>query len=169
MRAFALFAVAILAVPCFAQKPTLKPEDYKQWQTLVAPQISGDGHWLSYQINVVDGDGFLVIKNSDGPILAQVPVGSAARFTDDSKFVAFMVSPPRAITERLREEKKPIEPKLILRNLETGQETMLENVVEYGFTKDSKTLFAFRPSGRKPVTCWSSIWLLGNNSPWVTP
>jgi len=110
-------------------KRTLKPEDYGQWETLVAPLISNDGHWISYQLPRVDGDSRLVIRNSDGPEKADIPGGKSAQFSDDSKWFGYLISPPKAIAEKLQEEKKPVETRFALRNLANGAEIMYEGIV----------------------------------------
>jgi len=131
-------------------KRTLKPEDYGQWETLVAPLISNDGHWISYQLPRVDGDSRLVIRNSDGPEKADIPGGKSAQFSDDSKWFGYLISPPKAIAEKLQEEKKPVETRFALRNLANGAEIMYEGIEAFRFLKGSKNvvLHAFRGAGK---------------------
>ena len=132
----------------FAQvKRTLAPEDYKQWQSLVAHQISNDGHWLSYQIALVDGDGRLVIKNSDLPEKVEVPDGVGAKFSDDSHWVGYLITPPKAVVDKLVEEKKPVEAKFALRSLTNGRELIYEGIQGFTFLKGSKTLLLSRSKG----------------------
>jgi dipeptidyl aminopeptidase/acylaminoacyl peptidase len=128
-------------------KTTLKPDDYKQWQALVAPQISNDGHWLAYQIALVDGDGQLVIKNSDKPEKAEVADGGSAKFSDDSRWCGYLVTPPKATVDKLKEEKKPIETKFALRSLDSGREISYDGIQAFTFTKGSKALLLSRYRG----------------------
>ncbi len=121
-------------------KRVLKPEDYGQWETLVAPQITHDGRWITYQLPRVEGDTRLVVKSSDGPEKADIPGGSGAQFSDDSKWVGYLIAPPKAIQDKLKDEKKPILTKFALRNLSNGVELSYENIQNFRFLKGSKTL-----------------------------
>lgn len=128
-------------------KRTLKPDDYKQWQTLAAEQISNDGHWLMFQINLVDGDGQLVLRNSDTPQKVEIPNGTGAKFSDDSQWCGYLITPPKATADKLREEKKPIENKFGLRKLSSGAEILYEGIQSFTFLKGSKTALLQRYRG----------------------
>jgi dienelactone hydrolase len=134
-----------------AQKRPLQPSDYKSWEGLANPEISRDGRWLSYNILPVDGDGRLTIKNNDAPTTYSTPNGSLADFSDDSKWCAYLISPPKVVADRLREEKKPIETKLGIRNLESGEEQIIDSVQRFAFIKGGRYLIAhkFRGADRK--------------------
>jgi len=141
-------SVSLAIGSAYAQvKRTLKPEDYKQWQSLVSPQISADGHWLAYQIALVDGDGQVMIKNSDGPEKFEVPNGAGAKFSDNSQWCGYLLGPPKAVADKLREEKKPIETKFGLRKLSTGTEAIYEGVQSFTFLKGSRTVLLQRFRG----------------------
>ncbi|AIE87552.1 hypothetical protein [Fimbriimonas ginsengisoli] len=143
-----LIALAVAVALAGAQaKPTLKPEDYRQWEGLGATQISDDGRWISYGISRVDADGNLVLKSSDGPQTALIPNGVAASFSDNSKWCGYLITPSKAATEKLRAEKKPVETKLGLRNLESGAERQIDSVRSYEFLKGSRFLVAQRYRG----------------------
>ncbi len=128
-------------------KTTLKPEDYKQWQSLGQSLISNDGHWISYQISLVDGDGFLVIRNSDNPEKAEILDAVGAKFSDDSRWCGYLVGPTKVVADKLRDEHKPIETKFALRSLSTGKEITYEGVQSFTFLKGSKTLLLQRFRG----------------------
>jgi dipeptidyl aminopeptidase/acylaminoacyl peptidase len=129
-----------------AQKRTLQPDDYKAWEQIVGRDITEDGHWLWYQVALVDGDGYLVYRNCDDPRLVKVPNAAAAAFSDDSKWIAYIEGPPKAVADKLREEHKPIETKLAVRNLTSGAEQTFESVRSFTFLKGSHTLLAQRSS-----------------------
>jgi len=128
-------------------KPTVKPDDYKLWGRLGSPLISDDGHWLSYQIAHINADGQLYLKNSDGPQSTTIPNGGRGAFSDDSKWFGYLMAPPKETIDRLRAERKPIQTKLGLRNLATGQEVVFENISNFSFLKGSKYLVAERSRG----------------------
>lgn len=158
-----LFILALVTISGAQTKPTLRPEDYKQWERLVGSQISNDGHWISYGITLVDGDGRLVVKNSDTPQNWTTPNGTLARFSEDSQWVAYLITPPKAVLDALKnaptgqpagprpggrgpaESAKPPQNKMGLRNLATGEEQIFDGVAEFGFLKDSNHLWMRRP------------------------
>ncbi|MBI5706308.1 MAG: S9 family peptidase [Armatimonadetes bacterium] len=132
-------------------KRALKVEDYAQWESLGAAAISPDGHWFAYTVNKVDMDGYLVVKNCDAPQQALTPLGTGPRFSDDSKWVAYSIQVAKKDAEALREQKKPVENKLALRELATGAERILEGVQSWEFTKGGGYLVAlrYRPATRQ--------------------
>jgi dipeptidyl aminopeptidase/acylaminoacyl peptidase len=134
------------ATVSFSQKRTLQPDDYKGWESIVGREITADGKWLWYQVSLVDGDGYLVVRNCDDKRLSKVPDAGGAQFSDDSKWVAYIVAPPKAITDKLAEEHKPIETNLVVRSLETGEEQTYTAVRSFEFLKGSHNLLARRLS-----------------------
>ncbi|HWD38523.1 MAG TPA: prolyl oligopeptidase family serine peptidase [Fimbriimonas sp.] len=144
---FAVFAAASVAqTPPAAPPPkrTMTAEDYKNWEALSASDITPDGHWIWYLVSNVDGDGYVVCKNNDDPRTVRYVAASRPGFSDDSKWFACLIGPPKAEAEKLREEKKPVETKLVLRSLSTGQEQTVEGVLSFEFLKGGKTLVARR-------------------------
>jgi dipeptidyl aminopeptidase/acylaminoacyl peptidase len=143
--------LALSAAPPGDPKRVMRTEDYKGWETIVARDITDDGHWLWYQIAVTDGDGNVTIKNNDDPRTYRVKAANTAEFSDDSKWCAYLVSPLKAEADKLREAKKPIFTKLGLRNLENGSEQVFESVLSYNFLKGSRALLAQRfPAEGRP-------------------
>lgn len=145
-----LIVSSLCLTACLASaqtKGTLKPDDYKQWQVLNAPQITDDGHWLCYQILLVNGDGHIVIRNSDTPDRYEVPDGLSAAFSDDSKWCGYLIGPPHAVADKMRDEKKPVEFKFGLRKLSSGLEVQYEGVLSFKFLKGSKTVLLQRYRG----------------------
>src|SRR5579862_8495785 len=123
-------------------KRFMRPEDYKGWETIVNRDISDDGHWLWYQIAVSDGDGSVTIQNNDDPRRIRVRAASNAAFSDDSKWCAYLLGPLKAEADKLREEKKPIITKLVLRNLDSGSEQTFESVMSFYFLRGSHAILA---------------------------
>ncbi len=145
-----LTILSALATCASAQKPTLKPEDYKQWESLVAPLISDDGHWLAYGIGLVDGDGRLVIKNADSAQSAVIVNGVGAKFSDNSEWIAYIIAPTKAAVDAFKAlppspTSKPPTAKMGLRSLVNGNERVMDNVNSFGFVKGSGDLWFTRP------------------------
>lgn len=147
-RVWSCLLLAIIGTHALGQiKRTVTPDDAKVWENLSQPQISSDGKWISYELNRLETDGALVIKASDGPVLATIPNAGRAEFTDDAKWIAFLVSPPRSVIEKLRKDHKPIETKLVLKNLGNGAETTFDSVEGYDFLKGNRFLMARKLRG----------------------
>ncbi|NIS38602.1 hypothetical protein GWN26_15760, partial [Candidatus Saccharibacteria bacterium] len=57
-----IFLFAFQSLTAQNQKQKLEPEDYDQWQMVSSTDLSANGSWFSYNISLVDGDGWLIIK-----------------------------------------------------------------------------------------------------------
>lgn len=120
------------------QPPT--PADYGQWESLAAQPrggLSPDGRWLAYGINRSNRDNELrVTKIADGTTKTAA-FGTQPSFSADSRFVAYAIGYSESQEEKLRQQKKPIQRKLGLLNLGSGETTVVEAI----------ELFAFNASG----------------------
>lgn len=143
LRVRSLIPVVCAAWTCcaFAQsgtaKPTLKVADYAQWQLLGEHRISGDGRWFAFVLNLVDGDGSLIIRNSDTEQKWQHQVSSRPRFTDDSKFAVFTIGTTKAELKALEQRKKRPENKAAITDLTKGETRIFESVARWDVLKDS--------------------------------
>jgi len=121
-------------------KPTLKVSDYGQWEVLRGASLSNDGRWMIVQIGRVDGETYTVIRNCDTPDKVMVQNVGPAAFSEDSQWAAYIVGPSRKESAALREQKKPIETRLVLKNMATGAEKVFDKVQNFVFTESSKFL-----------------------------
>jgi hypothetical protein len=103
---FLTVAIATLALGQAppAAKKNLQPSDYAAWQNLVGTRISNDGHWLAYGVAPIDGDGTMTIRNCDTKDKWEIPNGTMPRFSDDSKWCAYLLTPPKAVVEKMAAE-----------------------------------------------------------------
>ena len=130
--------------PAPAKKTLLKPSEYKNLDSIVDADISKDGRWSRYMLVPVDGITRLEIRKNDEATTYTIPNGAAARFSDDSRYAAYMIVPPREVAERLRAERKPVISKLGIRELASGTEVQIEAVASFQILKGGKTLIARR-------------------------
>jgi len=72
----------------------LELADYPRWSRINNVALSPDGVWMAYSYEPLDGDGTLYIRNLDGDAVHEIERGSGPEFSDDSRWVAFMVNPP---------------------------------------------------------------------------
>lgn len=125
-------------------KKSILDGDWKRVEALSSALISPNGKWISYVLSPVEGDPSLTVKSADEPIAWSIPGGRGARFAKNNQFVAFLISPPRAIAEKLRAERKPANPRLGLRLLPSGEERYVENVEQFELLEDGKYILTRR-------------------------
>ncbi len=141
-------------------KRTVQPDEYKQWAMPAAPQISDDGHWISYILVRPDGDNAVVIRNSDMPQNETIPNGRSVQFSDDSKWCAYLVGVGREEAQKLAEQHKPAETALVVQELGTGAKHRFEHVRQARILKGSRYVVAERFRGAGVSAGGSDLTLL---------
>ncbi len=130
--------------------------DIIAWRNVGATAFSDDGRWIAYRMSPMEGDSEVFVKATDGGKVYTFPVGEAPsmgggpggpgeggpppatlRFSEDSKWVAFMVYPTRAEGQRLRRQRRPIQAKLQLLDLASGKDVTIENIRRFAFAGES--------------------------------
>jgi dipeptidyl aminopeptidase/acylaminoacyl peptidase len=133
--------VHIVTFGIFAQDTSgtraMQIEDYARWRSIVSTSISNDGDWMTYGYRHHRADDTLYVRNldNDGEIL--VPRGSQPKFSDDSRWVAYMVSMTFDEAEKLRKDSKPVPRQVGLMNLATGDTVTWDNITSFEFSKGS--------------------------------
>lgn len=93
-----------------AQKAAKKPLDntvFDGWQNIGNQHISNNGKWVFYVVKPQQGDAELVITNSTNTSKIRIPRADTASFSNDSKFVTFLIRPfYKAIREAKIKKKK---------------------------------------------------------------
>lgn len=149
MRKPVVLAFLLLIAPAWAQDAprTLRPADYGQWESLRGTSMSNDGRWIATGIARVDGDPRVELRSVDGPERAVIEGASSAEFSEDARWAAAISAPPKKVADRLREQKLPVENKLVLRDLRSGEERVLDSVQRFAFAKGARALLAHRYRG----------------------
>lgn len=149
MKRIALLPAFLIVVSFVSaqEKRTLKPSDYGQWESISSRAISNDGHWFAYSIAVVDGDGYVTVRNVDKADQWMTLFATNPAFSDDSKWVAYTVGYSKREIDRAKEDKKELRNKMGLRSMETGEELVLDDVQSFRFLKGSRFLVAQRYRG----------------------
>lgn len=118
--------------------------DYGQWETLARRGSNGgfspDGKWLAYGINRTNGDNELNIKKLADGKTEVFAFGSQLVFSSDSRWAAYRIGYSEAEREKLREAKKPVQNKLGLMNLKTGETTTIDSIESFAFSSDGAFL-----------------------------
>lgn len=125
-------------------KPLPTFSDYGQWETLTRSGSNGgfspDGRWLAYGINRTNGNNELRIKKLAGGKTEVVLFGSQAVFSSDSRWIAYRIGYSEAEQEKLKKAKKPVQNKLGLMNLTTGEMSTIDTIEAFSFSSDGAYL-----------------------------
>ncbi len=155
IRLLHLTILFCIPLSLFAQinKRPLTHADYDRWQSARSEKIAANGQWISYQVDVQEGDGTLYVRQSNRSTAANVPQefrfprGYQAQFTADSKFLVAKLKAPYGDTRKAKlKKKKPDEmPKdsLLVLNLSTGQVTRFPNAKSFVIGKNGGNWLAF--------------------------
>ena len=98
--------MATIAIADVSKRP-LDHTDYDRWNTMSQQRISNNGKWIMYVISSgkADGDSTLVIRKNGTDTQYSIVRGGAARFTFDSKFAIYQITPDAALVEKLKKDK----------------------------------------------------------------
>ncbi|PYS59482.1 MAG: S9 family peptidase, partial [Acidobacteria bacterium] len=156
LHRFAVVVILVLAtVPATAQtKPPVAPAEYGQFETLVTMPVRGglspDGKWLAYGINRSNRNNELRIENLADGTTKVAAFGAQPVFSADSRWAAYAIGYSEAQEVKLRKDKKPIQRKLGLLNLATGDTTVVDAVESFAFSASGSYLAMRRyPQERK--------------------
>jgi dipeptidyl aminopeptidase/acylaminoacyl peptidase len=149
MRRMAALTLAILGFSVFMRAQTkapLTPADYGQFEQLLpggpTGGLSPDGKWLAYGINRTNRYNELRVSSISDGTTKVVAFGAQPVFSPDSHWVAYAIGNSEAQDEKLRQQKKPIQRKMGLMNLASGQESTVEAVDSFSFSPNG-TYLAF--------------------------
>ena len=139
-----LFLALVFATSAAAQdgaeKKILTIDDYRKWRSVGSTSISDDGAWVTYAYSQREKDSILRVAHTQSDKVHEIPRGSRPQLSDDSKWVAYTLTPPVKEAEKLREANKPVINQAELLDLETGDKKTWDNVASFTFSKGSKLL-----------------------------
>ncbi len=122
-------------------KPPVPAADFQKWETLGAGDLSPDGKWLAYSVRRVSTDEELRIASLTGARKDIVAAfGRRPVFSDDSKFLAYAIGVSEAEQDKLKKAKKPVEDKLGILNLATGDTVVIDKISGFAFSKGGRFL-----------------------------
>lgn len=141
---------------------SLTPADLQAWKTIRSATLSSDGKWLAYLLAPNEGDASVEIKSTAaGGKDYTFPVGelprpafgpggggggggpvSTLQVSEDAKWVAFMVYPTRAEARRARQARRPLQNKVALVSLATGEKKEFEKIRRFEFAGDTPRAIA---------------------------
>ena len=131
------------------EKATEKPrtleniQDILAWKSLRSSRISNDGKWFAYRLSPQEGDGEVIIRQTDKEKVYKYPAGEAAGFSqdivfsEDSKWVAFTIYPKRDEAKKLKKQKKKVFNNVTLLNLESEEKFEFEKINRFVFSGEN--------------------------------
>lgn len=143
-----------LQIGLFAQeaKPTLTVEDYQDWQNLSwANWISEDGQWMAYRVTLVNENDTLYIRSTDAQKEYKYAHANGPKFSADGRWVAIQQGFSPKKEEAMKKKKTPIQNKMILLDLDSGEDETFESISSFSISEDSKHLImsTYPPKGSK--------------------
>jgi dienelactone hydrolase len=148
-RLIALSTVLFIALvlpprPTAQSKPTLKPADYDQFETVGAAAgrggLSPDGKWFAYSVTRVGGDSELRVAQVGGTTSKTVPFASGAVYSGNSEWIAYSIGVSEAEQERLTAARQPVRRKLGILKLSTQTETVVDGIESFAFDRGSQSI-----------------------------
>ena len=145
----------ILSVMTGAQTKKLATfADFGQWETLARADayggLSPDGRWLAHGINRSNRNNELRIMNLADGTTKIAAFGVRPVFSSDSKWIAYSIGMSEADQEKLKTEKKPVQNKLGLLNLVSGETTIFDDIESFAFSRDGSFLAMSRYAAAPP-------------------
>ena len=157
MNTFANY-IAVLLVLLFAVdgvcqsqsgegKKMLTMDDYGLWRTVTSTQLSNDGKWMTFDYSKPEADEEapdernLQIKHLDSDKVYEVPFAVHPVFSDDVRWVAYLIDMNRKEAKKLKGKNKPVERKVQLLDLETGEKVTWDNATSFAFSSRSSELY----------------------------
>ena len=139
-----------------AQKKPLDHTVYDGWQSIAERIISNNGKFAAYTINPQEGDGVLVIQQTNGQKLLEVPRGYAAAFAGNSSFIVLKIKPAFKDSRDAKVKKKKADemPKdsFAIVNLATLAIEKFPKTLGYKLPKDNPVWVAWQQEAAKKTT-----------------
>ncbi len=101
MRRCLLALAFLIALPAQAQR-ALTHDDYSAWSRIQDEAISPDGAWAAWVQQPYERDATLHVRSTDARTLWTFARGTGPVFTDDARYVAFAIAPPRDSTRQAK-------------------------------------------------------------------
>ncbi|OEK05587.1 hypothetical protein BFP71_14080 [Roseivirga misakiensis] len=158
---FSLLFFFVGAIAFGQEKKALSLEDYKQWNRIRNAIISPNGTWMTYAYAPNEGDAQLHVRKIEGDTIRTAINAKQIAFSDDSKWLAYLVDPAKKEAEKLRASKKPVVSDLHIIDLNSNEAQEVKNAKSYRFSKDSKVIAVHKnPADRKAEHSGSDLILM---------
>ncbi|PZP48984.1 MAG: hypothetical protein DI598_08920 [Pseudopedobacter saltans] len=139
----------------FAQKKPLDHSVYDSWQSVSETTISNNGKYISYMVNVQEGDGDLYLQKTDGDTIAKVARGYDGAFSPNSQIFVCKIKPTYNETRQAKIDKKKEEdlPKdsLVIIQIKNGTIRKIARVKSFQISEKTGSLLAWLSEKHLPA------------------
>jgi dipeptidyl aminopeptidase/acylaminoacyl peptidase len=146
-------------------------DDIPRWRSARGGELSNDGQWFACRIGPAEGDGEVFVRQTRGDKEYKFPVGGpgggggpgesggfgfggSVTFSHDSKWCAFIASPPAPpkVPGFLSTTARRPRQRVVLVNLTTGEKAEIEGVRRLAFNGEAATWIALQRTPAEPPT-----------------
>lgn len=150
-----VFAILLLvplsahAVEADLSKRPLEHRDYDVWSTISTNSISRDGKWVMYAVasGAVDGETALHIRNTSSAKEYVVQRGADGRFSYDSRYAVFRITPAKKELKKLKKAKTDADQmpkaKLQILQLDSGDQATIARVKSFAMPEENGDWLAY--------------------------
>jgi dienelactone hydrolase len=141
--------------------------DAAAWKAVNASSLSDHGDWFAYRMSPQEGDSSVVVRQTNGTkeykfSIGEVIVGgggapggpgagggagAAVGVSSDSKYAAFTMYPTHAEAAALKKQKKPLQSKVGIVNLATGDKIEVTKIRRFAFSGENGAWIALQRYG----------------------
>ncbi len=137
-------AVLIVGAPHAQSKPALTRDDYGPFETVSAAGgragLSPDGAWLAYTVSRSDRTSDLRVLRLADQAVTSVPNGAQLAYSSDGRWAAYSIGYTEAEQERMRTARQPVQNKVGLLDLATGDVASFDGMQSFSFSGDGRFL-----------------------------
>ena len=149
------------AAPQGAPRP-ITAADVSAWKSLRGATLSDDGLWFAYIVAPNEGDAEVIVRQTTaGGTVYRFPIGEAPaagggpggggtpglQLSADGKWAAMLVYPTATEQKRLRQQRRPVQSKVRLVHLASGETKEFERVRRFAFGGDAPRALAMHQYG----------------------
>ena len=154
------------AIPASPEQRPIDFTDAAGWKAVNATALADRGDWFAYRLSPQEGDSSVVIRETKGikeykfaigeiaaggaaggPAGGFVGGGAALAISSDSKYAAFTMFPSHAEAAQLKKQKKPVQSKVGIVNLSTGEKLEVAKVRRFLFSGENGAWIALQKYG----------------------
>ncbi|HUF25500.1 MAG TPA: prolyl oligopeptidase family serine peptidase [Gemmatimonadaceae bacterium] len=124
----------------------LTSADLRGWRVIRNTSLSNDGRWFAYLLAPNEGDAEVVIRPTGEGDEKRFPVGqpsaASVELSADGRWAAFTISPTEREQRTLRRNRRPVQNKVGVVDLATGEKREFDKVRRFAFNGDRPTVIA---------------------------
>ncbi|HXA51406.1 MAG TPA: hypothetical protein VNV86_13915, partial [Candidatus Acidoferrum sp.] len=167
LRISAALFVAWTVLADTAPKP-IQLADILAWKRITQPVIANNGEWFAYRIGPAEGEAEVVVRNlktgkeqrfpigdpgasaptpdtgapPSPPIAAVAAAAGSLAISGDGRWTAFQTWPGTKEAKKLKKDRKPVQTKVVLVELDSGKKSEFDKVRRFAFNGDRSTALA---------------------------